>query len=84
MVIFKTFKLCNFSLIFIYESTVSFNNLSFELYGFLFLCLCAVMTRIETYIFCETVFFYYLTIVCEHTYGVNLACFKLNAHVVLC
>ena len=42
------------------------------------------MTRIETYIFCETVFFYYLTIVCEHTYGVNLACFNLNAHVVLC
>ena len=83
MVIFKTFKLCNFSLIFIYESTVSFNNLSFELYGFLFLCLCAVMTRIETYIFCETVFFLLFTI-CEHTYGVNLACFKLNAHVVLC
>ena len=81
MVIFKTFKLCNFSLIFIYESTVSLNNLYFELDGF-FLPVCC--NSIKTYIFCKTVFFYYLTIVCEHTYGVNLPCFNLNAHLVLC
>ena len=82
MVIFKTFKLYNFSLIFIYESAVSLNNLSFEFDDFF--CQCAEMTLIEIYIFYETVFFYSLTIVCEHTYGVNLACFKLNTHVVLC